>query len=93
MEGSKGSITSLVFKSDGKFLYSAGYDGTIRIWNIDTGALIKEINADSDKLFSLAISTDEKMLVSGGSDKNVNIWSIDTGTKIKTLIGHELGIA
>ena len=37
LTGHTGRVTSLGFPADGRFLASGSFDGTIRLWDIDTG--------------------------------------------------------
>ena len=37
LKGHAGSVSGVAFGPDGKMLASAGYDGTIRLWNVETG--------------------------------------------------------
>jgi len=52
-------VTSLKFSDDDSFLFSSGYDGKVRIWNVEQ---IREIKTFSDRenkpIFSIGISHD-----------------------------------
>ncbi|MCK7508706.1 MAG: hypothetical protein MZV70_34855 [Desulfobacterales bacterium] len=50
-------VNSLAFSPDGKLLATAGYDKTIRLWDLDTGKELKSL-VHVDIVNSLAFSPD-----------------------------------
>lgn len=87
ISGHDGSINALIYHPDGKTLISASDDGTIRLWNPDTGEQKEVWKANNSPVKSLAITKDGKTLVSGGD--SVIIWDLKTGRKRVTLWGHD----
>ncbi|KAJ3714302.1 WD40-repeat-containing domain protein [Lentinula guzmanii] len=65
-------------------------DGSIRIWNADTGEAIGDpLKGHSNWVSSVAFSPDGKRIVSGSDDKSIRIWNADTGEAIgDPLQGH-----
>ena len=82
-------VNSAEYSPDGKRIVSAGNDMTVRIWDADTGALLKTLEGHQDIVVSsAAYSPDGKRIVSASDDMTVRIWDAETGKAIKTLKGH-----
>ncbi|MBN1517615.1 serine/threonine protein kinase, partial [Candidatus Sumerlaeota bacterium] len=82
------SVTVRVVSSDGGMIASGNADGTISLWNRQTGAHIAALNGHADSVFALAFSPDGAMLASGSRDRTIRIWDAKTGQPLRTLEGH-----
>ncbi|HIK09801.1 MAG TPA: WD40 repeat domain-containing protein [Oscillatoriaceae cyanobacterium M33_DOE_052] len=71
---------------------SASYDGTIKIWDLQTHRLLHTLQGHRDRVYSVAYRTttdsDNAVLVSGSADNTIKIWHIPSGTCRQTLTGH-----
>jgi WD40 repeat protein len=80
--GHTGEITSLAFLPTSHLWSYSEWDGTIRIWGIETGNC-QQILLIKKFCERLIISPDSKKVAA--SDTNVDIWNTDTGEKMHTL--------
>ena len=87
----EGGATALAFSADGTQLFSAGYDGAIRQWDLASGRLLGTRTGATGTLWSLHLSPDGQWLASGGEDKIVRLWPLAGGAP-RALSGHELNI-
>ena len=78
LSGHSSMVVSIVFSSDGVYLVSGSYDMTIKLWDMQTGGIVKEF-AGHDWVLSVCISSDSTMIVSGSADTTVCLWGIQTG--------------
>ncbi len=78
----------LTFSSDGRWLASGSGEGTIRLWDTETGTSIRVLPGHSEDVFSLAFTPDNQLLASGSGDKTIKIWNTNTGDLLTTLTGH-----
>jgi WD40 repeat protein len=68
---------------------TCSYDGSLRLWSLETGLQIGEDWRDGDSaVISMALSPDGKGEVSGSGDGAVRLWDIDTGKVITKWTGH-----
>lgn len=89
--GTHGSVKSVVFDPQGRWLFSGGEDGRIIRWSLPAGEKLGEWNAP-DKVSALALSPDGTTLA-GGSRYGITLWSVPDGKRIRSLEGHTGTIA
>ncbi|MEG3932392.1 MULTISPECIES: WD40 domain-containing protein [unclassified Microcoleus] len=90
--GHSDSVYSITFTPDGQTLASGGADGTIKIWNLNTGQGICTLTEHTDAVVSLIASPDGKTLLSGSADTTIKIWNLSTSQVIRTLTGHTCSV-
>jgi WD40 repeat protein len=84
-EGHTDIIHSLSFSGDGKTLASCGYDRVVKLWEVTTGKLLRDLKDHSDAVYGVCFSPDGKLLASGGADRAVKVWDTSTGQRLYTL--------
>jgi tricorn protease-like protein len=60
----------------------------IRIWDVETGAIVKELAGHAGSVRSLVFYHNGQYLVSGSWDKTIKIWDLARGALVSTLTGH-----
>ena len=86
------TVNSISFSADGQMLASENGDGTVRLWNTNTGTILRQLSGHSNDIHSVVFSRDGKMLASGSKDASVRLWDARTGRFLPTLRGHFWGI-
>lgn len=78
----QGSISKLIFTSDGSTLVSAGFDQPVIAWKVSTGEKLREFAGEEYTFHHVAISSDDKWIAVSNRDlKNVTVFSMD-GTRL-----------
>ncbi len=82
-------ITQTTISPDGKFVLSASWDKTIKLWEVNSGKLIRTFEGHLDKVNTICFSQDGKNIFSGGDDKTIICWETSTGKILKKIEGSE----
>jgi WD40 repeat protein len=81
------TVHSLAFSPDGCTLATGSWDGSLKLWDIESGSLLWA-NWFTDNIECLAFSPDGCTISSGGGDATVQLWDASTGAHRLTLSGH-----
>jgi WD40 repeat protein len=83
------SVMTLAFNSTGTLLASGGGDGSVRLWDWQTGNLIDEMENYGEIITSVAFSPDGEILASAGYDNMIRLWDVETGDLIREIDGGQ----
>jgi WD40 repeat protein/tRNA A-37 threonylcarbamoyl transferase component Bud32 len=83
-------VIALALSPDGTGLVSAGFDGVLKIWDVDGGTLTRSIKGFLDPVWGMAYSADGRSFAAGGNNRTVNIWNTSTWSDAEPEIlqGH-----
>ncbi|KAK2733737.1 hypothetical protein FQN57_001964 [Myotisia sp. PD_48] len=90
LEGHQGIMESLAFSLDSQFLASGSRDGTVKLWDPNTGELQYTLICHS-MVWLVAFSPDSR-LVASVCDDTIMIWDLTTGLLQHTLEGHHASV-
>jgi RNA polymerase sigma factor (sigma-70 family) len=88
-----GPIEALSLSADGKRLATGGDDGIVRLWELDTGKPIRQIDATGAFVrgFGVALSPDGKTLATpsrpkgGAGPEQISLWDAATGKELRRM--------
>jgi WD40 repeat protein len=83
-----GGATSVSYSPDGVLLASAGRDGLVRLWNVETAQPIANLADHAMLVNDVAFSPDGAFLASAGEDGGIQIWDVRTHEPVRLLAGH-----
>jgi WD40 repeat protein len=72
----------------GSRVASGGQDGTVRIWDAETGGRQNTLTGHHGPVYGCTFSPDGKLLVSVGEDGTVRIWDTVSGRELDEFAGH-----
>jgi WD40 repeat protein/serine/threonine protein kinase len=89
LKGHTGRVIKVCISRDGRRALSGAHDRTVRLWDLDTGTLIRLFRAEGDPdVSTVALSPSGRLALSGGGDGIVRLWDVETGTALRRLEGH-----
>jgi WD40 repeat protein/DNA-binding XRE family transcriptional regulator len=81
------TVKSLAFSPDERTLATSSWDGAIKLWDLERGALLWT-SWQTSSIQRLAFAPDGRTLASGGDDTVIRLWDAHSGTQLQTLTGH-----
>ncbi len=87
-EGHQERVYCVGSSADGRYVYSASRDQTVRLWDASTGELARQFQAGIP-LRSADMSRDGRILAAGGHGRTVTVWNVETGDVIRELHDNE----
>ena len=79
-EAHEGGVNVVQYRHDGRAVFTAGDDGTVRQWDAATGRQVR-VFANNGRVLQLAVSADGARLATAvqGPDVSVTVWDAATG--------------
>jgi WD40 repeat protein len=79
-------VCALCWSADGERVVSGSWDGTARVWDVNTGETILTIKTRHKWARAVMYSPDSSKLATGGdTEKAVKIWDAKTGKRLTAL--------
>ncbi|KDQ58592.1 hypothetical protein JAAARDRAFT_34415 [Jaapia argillacea MUCL 33604] len=69
-------VTSVVISPNGQLVAAGSLDAIVRIWDVNTGQLLKRLRGHQDSVYSVKFMPDGNELVSGSLDKTLRYWDV-----------------
>jgi WD40 repeat protein len=77
-----GVETIAALSPDGKKIASGSWNGAVKLWNVDTGKVIKTWKGHTNRVNSVSWSPDGERVVSGSRDGMFTVWDVESGKSI-----------
>lgn len=83
------SVDTLCLNTSQKYLFSAGLDNIICVWELTTLNLTKKLEGHFRAITKLVFNSMEKTLFSCSEDKSIKVWSFPQLKLIKSIEAHK----
>jgi WD40 repeat protein len=57
-------------------LVSGTEDGVVRLWNTDSGSILRELTGHTSQIFGVCFSPDGKYIASGANEGSIRFWGL-----------------
>jgi WD40 repeat protein len=87
-------LWDVAFSDDGRFVATASSDRTVKVWEAETGLLVRTISGHGDRVFGVRFSPEGDRLATTSGDGLVRLWDLGTGgdlsegDELTVLSGH-----
>ena len=88
-DGHGGSVTCVAVLADGRQALSGSEDGTLRLWDIDSGATLRRLEGHGGAVTCVALLADGRHALAGCEDRSLRLWDIQSGAQVRRFDGHE----
>jgi WD40 repeat protein len=85
-------LTSALFSQDATKVITASIDGTGRIWNARTGAVLTVLRGHRGPVMDAEFDRNARYAVSAGADGTVRVWNASTGAQVRVIHVTSSGI-
>ena len=84
-EGHRDAVQDAELSPDGRWLATAGYDRSIRLWQVADHSLVWSNSVHNGAVFDLAFDPSGAVLASASADQTVKLWRVRDGLRLDTL--------
>jgi len=89
LTGHEGAVMMGAFTPDGRRVITVSSDLTARMWDVTTGAELRQYAQHTGPLYSLAISADGRTLVTTAQDNTLRAWDVPLNDPVRTFKQHD----
>jgi serine/threonine protein kinase len=80
-------VTSATFSPDGRQALSASRDGTLRLWDLESGQELRTLHGHTSGVTCVAW-IEGNSVASGGQDRVIRLWDVGSGAEVRRFEGH-----
>ncbi len=84
-------LTAITVRPQGDLVATGSWDGIVRLWDAETGRLIRTFEGHEQNVRTLAFDAEGGRLATAGG--SIRVWEVATGEMLRRLEGHTAAIA
>jgi WD40 repeat protein len=92
LEGHSAAVSGVALRPDGRRAVSASKDGTLKVWDLESGRELRTLEGHCGLVNGVALSPDGRRAVSASSDRTLKVWDLESGRELCTLEGHSRSV-
>jgi WD40 repeat protein len=79
-------VLAVAVTADGRRAVTGSYDGGLRLWDLESGQMIRTLEGDGGRILAVAVTGDGRRALSGSDDGGLQLWDLESGQTIRTLV-------
>ena len=83
--GHSGTVESVAFSPDGQFLASTSRDNTVKLWDVASLQLRKNLTTHNNVVYEVAFSPDGKIFATSSRDFTIKLWNLSTKEELHSF--------
>jgi WD40 repeat protein/serine/threonine protein kinase len=80
------AVNALAYSPDGMTLLTGTQDHQLRLWDVESGALIREFVGHDGAIMDIVFSSDGQQAVTGALDGAIILWDVQSGEELKRFV-------
>ncbi len=88
LEGHGDVVVSVAVSPDGRRALSGSNDGTIRLWDLESGKQIRRLHGHRGAAWAVAFSPDGRYALGGGKDGDLSLYRVASGEQVRSFARH-----
>jgi WD40 repeat protein len=84
-------VYNTTFSPDGQTFLAGGDGGTLRLYEVKSGKLVRELIGHSHYTQHAVFTPDGKQALSASADGTLRLWDLATGKEVRRFAGHQGG--
>jgi WD40 repeat protein/serine/threonine protein kinase len=92
IEGVNRAITAVAFTPDGRFVLSGGEDGSITLWDVESGEPIRQFTGHADIITQILLNREGTQVLTSSLDRAAILWNFEDGQLLRRFTGHLGGV-
>jgi len=95
LRGHKDVVTNAIYCPDGRSIFTASEDDTVKMWDASTNKLVKTFEGHKGGIHALAVNGDGTLIATEAADNTGRIWKVSDGSffELKDLTGPLAALA
>ncbi|GAO47091.1 WD40 repeat-like protein [Saitoella complicata NRRL Y-17804] len=89
LHGHQKLVNCVAFSPDGRYISSASFDNSVKLWDGRTGTFIATLRAHVGAVYQCSWSSDSRLLVSSSKDTTLKVWDVAKRKIKEDLPGHQ----
>ncbi|MGD2205177.1 MAG: BTAD domain-containing putative transcriptional regulator [Anaerolineae bacterium] len=88
-QGHTAPVQTVAIDPEGRTALSGSADGSLILWNIETGEALRRLEGHEGTVHSVAFLPGGQQVLSGSADGSLILWDLNTGRALRRLAGHD----